>query len=61
MNEPGQWLNQISRATWTLLVAAFAVYAAWQLFRRLLPALLVIGGLLMIYRAVLADHRHGGL
>lgn len=60
MNEPGQWLSNISRATWTLLLVALALFIAWQAIRRVLPALIIMGVLLAIYRTLLAGRRHGG-
>jgi len=58
MSEPGNWLTNISRATWTLLLAAVAVFVAWQLVRQLLPALVVVAVLLGIYKFVIGRYRH---
>lgn len=58
MNEPESWLSNISRATWTLLLAALAVFIAWQAIKQVLPALLIVGALLMIYRFVIRRARH---
>ena len=58
MSEPGQWLNQISRATWTLLLAALALFIGWQVMRQVLPALIVVAALLAIYRFVIGRARH---
>jgi hypothetical protein len=54
MNEPSHWTSAVSKATWTLLVAAGAVFIAWQLFRRVWPALLIVAALLGVYRMVLS-------
>ena len=60
MSEPSQWLTRISQATWTLLLAGLAVYVAGQIFKHLLPALLIIGGLLAIYRLLVRGWQRGG-
>ena len=60
MNEPGQWLSNLSRATWTLLLAALALFIGWQAIKQVLPLLLIVGVLLAIYKTVLAGRRHGG-
>ena len=59
MNEPSQWTNAVSKATWTLLAAAAAVFIAWQLLERILPALLIIAALLGVYRMVLSGRHRG--
>jgi NhaP-type Na+/H+ or K+/H+ antiporter len=56
-NEPSSWLNTITKATWTILFTAIGAFVAWQLFRRLLPALLVIAGLLFVYRMAIGAWR----
>lgn len=60
MNEPQSWLSTLSRATWTLLLAAVAVFVGWQVFSRVLPMLLMVGALLVIYRTALAGRRRDG-
>ena len=59
MNEPSQWPDAVSKATWTLLAAAVAVFIAWQLLRRVLPALVIVAVLIGIYRMVLSGRSHG--
>jgi hypothetical protein len=60
MNEPSRWANAVSKATWTLLVAAAAVFIAWQLFQRVWPVLLIVAALIGVYRMVLSGRRRGG-
>jgi hypothetical protein len=60
MNEPSHWSSAVLRATWTLLVAAAAVFLVWQLFRRVWPALLIVAALLGVYRMVLSGRRRNG-
>lgn len=60
MNEPTHWTNAVSKATWTLLVAAATAFIAWQLFRRVWPALLIVAALLGVYRMVLSGRRRDG-
>jgi hypothetical protein len=58
VNEPNDWLSNISRATWTLLLAALALFIAWQAIRQVLPALLIVGALLAIYKLAIGRYRH---
>jgi len=60
MNEPSRWTNAVSKATWTLLAAAAAVFIAWQLFRRVWPFLLIVAALLGVYRMVLSGRGRRG-
>ena len=60
MNEPSQWMSAVSKAAWTLLVAAATVFMAWQLLRRVWPALLILAALLGVYRVALSSRRKGG-
>jgi hypothetical protein len=52
MNGSG-WTNAITKAVWTVLFAAVGVFIAWQFLKQVLPAVLVVGVLLLIYRVVI--------
>ncbi len=60
MNDPSEWTNTLSKATWTLLFAALGVFVCWQLLRQVVPMLLVVGMLLVVYRLMFVGRRRGG-
>jgi hypothetical protein len=60
MNEPSHWTNAVSKASLTMLVAAAALFIAWQMLRRVWPALLIVAVLLGVYRMVLSGRRRNG-
>ena len=57
---PGSWIDKVSKAAWTLLLAAVGLSIAWQLFQQLLPALIVIVALVFVYRLALGWFRRDG-
>jgi hypothetical protein len=58
---PPGWMGMVTKAAWTLLLVAAIAFVVWQFFLRpLLPALLVIVGLVFVIRlAVGWFHRDG--
>jgi hypothetical protein len=57
---PQSWTNAMSKAAWTLLLVAVAVFIAWQLLKQLVVPLLVLVGLFAIYRIVFGGTRRNG-
>jgi len=49
-NLPSSWTGSVTKAAGTLLLVAMVAYVSWRLFQPLLPMLLVLVGLLTIYR-----------
>ena len=57
---PQSWSTSISKAAWTLLLAAIAVFIAWQLLEQLVVPLVVIVALITIFRIALGNFRREG-
>jgi hypothetical protein len=57
---PGTWIDKLSKASLTLLLAAVGLSIAWQLLQRLLPALIVLAGLVFVYKLALGWFRRDG-
>jgi len=57
---PDQWIDKLSKAAWTLLLAAIGLSIAWQLLRELIPALIAIVALLLVYKLALGWYRRDG-
>jgi hypothetical protein len=54
---PERWSDLLLRAVVTVVLAAAGVYIAWQLLKPLLPALFILGGLLIVFRIALGGVR----
>jgi hypothetical protein len=57
VNAPQSWTNGLTKAAWTLVVAAVLAFVAWELLKRVLGALLIILALIVIYRIALGVFR----
>jgi CHASE2 domain-containing sensor protein len=57
VNTPQSWTSGLTKAAWTLVVAAVLVFVAWKLLERVLGPLLVVLALIGIYRIALGVFR----
>jgi hypothetical protein len=57
MNTPETWTSRLAKAAATLVLAAALVFVAWELLKRVLPALLIVLALIFVYRIALGLSR----
>jgi hypothetical protein len=57
VNTSPSWTGGLTRAAWTLVLAAVLTYVAWQLLKRVLGVLLVVLALIVVYRIALGVFR----
>ena len=60
MNEPTSWTSALSKATWTIIFAAIGVFIAAHLLHQVLPMVLVLAGLVFVYRIALGVWQRRG-
>ena len=60
MNEPSNWMNTLTKAAVTLLMAAFVAYAAWWMLRQLVVPIVVLIVLVGICRMAFSGFRRRG-
>jgi hypothetical protein len=60
VNSSNHWTDRVAKAAMTLLLTAVAAFVGWHLMRQLLPALLVIAGLVFTYRLAIGRRNGGG-
>lgn len=54
------WTATLGKAAWSLLLAAVAVFIAWQLLKQLVVPLIVIVALVGVFRLALGMYRRDG-
>jgi F0F1-type ATP synthase assembly protein I len=59
VNPPEPWIGRLTKAAWTVVLAAVLVFVAWELLKRVLGPLLVVLLLVVVYRILLGQFRKG--
>ena len=57
MNTPQSWTSGLTKAAWTLVLAAGLTFVAWELLKRVLGPLLIVLAVLTVYRIALGVFR----
>lgn len=57
MNTPQSWTGGLTKAAWTLVLAAGLTFVAWELLKRVLGPLLIVLALIVVYRIALGVFR----
>jgi hypothetical protein len=57
VNTPPSWTGGLTRAVWTLALAAVLTFVAWQLLKRVLGPLLIVLAVIAVYRIALGVFR----
>jgi hypothetical protein len=57
MNTPQSWTSGLTKAAWTLVLAAGLTFVAWELLKRVFGPLLIVLAVLTVYRIALGVFR----